>query len=208
MSVISIEMLAITRCKVAVVSFEPHTDLAEAIRLSADISGHSNLSVFNAMVGDKSGQADFYVAPSSIHASAVADSGRPAVGKSSKPMVALDDLVQAGAAAAPDVVKADIEGSEHLPFAGAHRLFREQSPHIYIEYLPESDHGLRIRNKIESLAADVASYQIYGYPNTIVRGRFPHKLFRIWKPADWDLVHGVVMRNTDRAVRDSTMFGS
>jgi len=123
-------------------------------------------------------------------------------------MVALDDLVHAGAAAAPDVVKADIEGSEHLLFAGAHRLFREQSPHIFIEYLPEFDPGLRIRKKIESLAADVASYQVYGYPNLIVKSQFPHKLFRIEKPADWDLVHGVVMRNTARAVRDATMFGT
>lgn len=73
----SIEMLAITRCKVAVVSFEPHTELAEAIRLSTDFSGNSNLTVFNAMVGDRSGQADFYLAPASILASAVIDSARP-----------------------------------------------------------------------------------------------------------------------------------
>jgi FkbM family methyltransferase len=204
----TVEMLQLSGCKVGVVSFEPFAELADGILLSAQLNGHSNLTVFNAMVGDRSEQADFYLAPSSIHASAVSDSGRPALSKIPKPMVAIDDLVQARAAAPPDVVKADIEGSEHLLFAGACRVFRDRSPHIFVEYLADSDPGLRIRRNIEGLADDVPSYQIYGYPKSNLRHQFPHKLFPIKRSDDWNLVHGVVMRNADRAVRDEAMFGA
>ena len=203
----SIEMLAIAANKVSVVAFEPHTALAQAIRASADAMGGGNLTVYNAMVGDFTGEASFYLAPSSIHGSAVADSGRPAVGTSQRAILSLDDLVASGAVPAPDVVKADIEGSEHLLFDGAKRVFREKAPHIFIEYLPEFDVDQRIRARIESLAADVPSYAVYGYPNLRVKSQFKNKLFLIEKPDDWSLVHGIVIRNTTRRPRDASMFG-
>ena len=43
-------------------------------------------------------------------------------------MIAIDDLVEAAEIPPPDMVKMDVEGSEHLVFQGAHRTFRAHPP--------------------------------------------------------------------------------
>jgi FkbM family methyltransferase len=204
----SIEMLALHNGSVSVVSFEPSTGLAKALRLSGDICEFPNLTVFDAMVGDRSGDAEFYLAPRSIHCSAVRDSGRPVIGSIRKSMVAIDDLVEANEIPPPDVVKADIEGSEHLMLAGAARTFARFAPHIFMEYEANGDTELRIRHQVEVLMRTVPSYAIFGVPRTHLKPQFPNKLFEIQDPSHWDMVDSIVLRNRDKVVHDESMFGT
>ncbi len=189
-----------------VYAFEPQSDLARAIAASASANGFGNLFVYNVLVGDRSGEATLYLAPGTIHASAVPDSGRPISSTVSMPMIALDDLVESGAALPPDLVKMDVEGSEALVFQGAARLFRSAKPHIYLEYLPEFDVGGRIRSEIESLVRDVPSYRLLGSPNNSLRHKYRERLFAIRSDADWADIDEVFLLNTDRPVRSQAMF--
>lgn len=204
----SIEMLALNKGSASVVSFEPSTGLAKAIRLSADISELPNLTVFDTLVGDRSGDAEFFLAPHSIHCSAVQDSNRPIVGSIKKSMVAIDDLVEANQILPPDLVKADIEGSEHLMLAGAARTFARFAPHIFMEYQADDDTGLRIRHQVEALMKVVPAYTIFGVPRTHLKPQFPHRLFEFKDPSHWDMVDSIVLRNRNKAVHDESVFGT
>jgi FkbM family methyltransferase len=204
----SIEMLALNKGSASVVSFEPTTGLARALRLSADISELPNLTVFDTLVGDRSGEAEFYLTPHSIHCSAVNDSNRPIIGSIKKSMVAIDDLIDANQIPPPDVVKADIEGSEHLMLAGAARTFARFAPHIFMEYKSDDDPELRIRHKVEELMQVVPAYVIFGVPRTHLKAQFPNKLFEIKDPSHWEMVDSIVLRNRDKVVHDETMFGT
>lgn len=198
----SVEMAAVSGGGVNIVAFEPQTRLAHAIKHSARLNGFTNLQVFDALVGDRSHEAQLFLAPASTHASGVLDSGRPSIGTVPKEMVAIDDLVACGSIPAPTSVKMDVEGSEHLVFRGATRTFREARPHIFLEYFWHWDPGARIRDEVEALLRSVSDYELYGY----LKAKFDHTLFRMRSAEDWQIVHGLVLRNRTRPIRSPELF--
>ena len=201
----SVEMARL-RGAMKIVAFEPQTALAAAIISSTRVNGMNNVQVVQAAVGDAARQTELYVAPASIHASAVADSGRPSVGTVQTQMIAIDDLVEAAEIPPPDMVKMDVEGSEHLVFQGAHRTFRAYRPHIFLEYHAKDDPGMRVRHQVEQLVADCSELEVFGHAaNGKVSGR-PYSWFRIRSEADWQLIHSLFLKNAKRPVRDTLFF--
>jgi FkbM family methyltransferase len=202
----SVEMMSLGEPG-SVVAFEPQTSLARALRRSGDVNGFDGLKVFDALVGDRTGVAEMFVAPATIHSSAVGDSNRPHHSKLRKEMVAIDDLVARGTIAPPDVVKVDVEGSEHLVFRGAAKTFRTNRPHIFFEYFVHDDVGGRIRREFDALIADAGCYDTYASPTRNRRHLYRSRLFRFQSDNDWTGIDGLFLRNRDRQVRDPSFLG-
>ena len=202
----SIEMAMKLGGAVEVVAFEPQTALAAAITSSTMLNGMNNVKVVQAIVCDAARQTELYVAPASINSSAVADSGRPNVGMVQTQMIAIDDLVEAAEIPPPDMVKMDVEGSEHLVFQGAHRTFRAHLPHIFLEYIARHDPGERVRQQVEQLVGDCGELEVFGHvANDKVSGR-PYPWFRMRSETDWQLIHSLFLKNAKRPVRDALFF--
>jgi FkbM family methyltransferase len=189
-----------------VYAFEPQTGLARAIAASADCNALENLQVFNALVGDHSGPATLYLAPGSIHASAVPDSGRPITSTVAMDMVSIDDLVQGGTIAPPDMIKMDVEGSEALVILGAARTLRDAKPNVFLEYMVEFDVGNRIRDAIDALLRDVPAYRLLASPRKDLKKQHQTRLFEIVSAEQWNDVDGIYLLNRDRPLRDPAFF--
>jgi FkbM family methyltransferase len=202
----SVEMAKRLGGDVQVVAFEPQADLAAAITDSTTLNGMKNVQVIQALVGDTSRQTELYLASASIHASAVADSGRDNVGMIQTQMVTIDDLVEAAEIPPPDMVKIDVEGGEHLVFQGAHRTFRAHLPHIFLEYIPACDPGLRVRRQVEQLVEDRGDLELFGHTSNHRTSGRPHAWFRMRCEADWQFIDSLFMRNAERPVRDASPF--
>jgi FkbM family methyltransferase len=202
----SVEMAKQLGGAVKVVAFEPQADLAAAITDSVTLNGMENVQVVQAMVGDTARQAELYLSHASIHASAVADSGRPGTDTVPTSMVTVDDLVRAGEIPPPDMVKMDVEGSEHLVLQGAHRTFRAHLPHVFCEYIAEFDPGLRVRRQVEQLVGDCPDLELFGHAAATRTSGRPYPWFRITSDADWRCVDSLFLKNAERPVRDASVF--
>lgn len=202
----SVEMAKRLGPPVRVVAFEPQPDLAAAINQSAVLNGMGNVHVVEAIVGDRAGRSELFVAPASIHTSAVADSGRPSVGSVPMRMVTVDDLVEAAEIPPPDMVKMDVEGSEHLVLRGAWKTFRAHKPHIFLEFITDFDPGARVRDQVKQLVQDCPEFELFGHAAANrISGR-PYKWFRIRSEDDWPLVNSLFLKNIRRPVRDPDLF--
>lgn len=201
----SVEMAHLCGPSVKVVAFEPQSRLVEAIQASAELNGLDNLETFCAMVGDRARQATLHLARATIHASALADSGRKSVGTVPVQMVTIDELVGGKKVPPPDMVKIDVEGGEHLVLEGARNTFRQFRPHIFLEYLEWADKDLRVRAEVNLLLGDRAEYELFGYSSSADRSP---PWFRIGNGGEWSAVDGLFLKNTRRPVRKSESFES
>ncbi len=206
----TIEMAHVTKGSVRVVGFEPQTPLVNAINASIQLNEMKNVSVVHVLVGDESRMAEVFLSKSSIHASAVTDSGRNATHSTPQRMVAIDDLVSKGEIPPPDFIKLDVEGSEHLVIRGAMQTLLSARPNVFLEYIPEDDTNGRVRQEVESLVSRAGCYDLYGSPRKSdpeYKDRARQGiLFRIQNDDDWKRVDGVYLRNRQRKVRDESMF--
>jgi hypothetical protein len=161
-----------------------------------------NVRMVEAMVGDSAGRRELFLAAASIHASAVADSGRPGVGSVNARMVTVDDLVEAAEIPPPDMVKMDVEGSEHLVFLGAWKTFRAHRPHIFLEFIADFDPGARIRDQVEQLVRDCPEFELFGHSAVDPASGW----FRMRSEEDWPMVNSLFLKNANRPVRDPGSF--
>ena len=203
-----IEMAQVSNGRTFVVGIEPQAGLAHAIARSARLNGFNRVMVLNALAGETTGMADFYLAPATIHSSAVADSHRPHHTKIQMQMVSIDDLAAKGAIMPPDFVKMDVEGSEHVVFLGAARVLRQAKPNIYLEYHVRDDVGGRIKDEIASLTNDAGCYDLYGSPTVDRRRLYQQRLVRMSWQDDLSSYDAIYLRNRERAVPDAAMFAS
>jgi FkbM family methyltransferase len=202
----SLEMAPLTNGSVRVVAFEPQSTLARAIRCSADLNEFDNIIVFDVLVGNITGESDFFPSAASIHASAVADSGRKPNGVVRKQMVRIDDLVESGSILPPDFIKMDVEGSEHLVFRGARRTFEQYKPHIFLEYGDGYPPSRQIRREIESLLSASTDYDLFGHPPSARAKNYSHSFFRMRREQDWLDVDSLFLKNRKRPVRNGGLF--
>jgi Methyltransferase FkbM domain len=124
----------------------------------------------------------------------VPDSGRGSTGIVPTRMVTVDELVDSAAIPPPDMVKIDVEGSEHLVFRGAHRTFRTHLAHIFMEYIISCDIERRVRNQVELLIDDCRGLQLFGHTGIKEGSGGPQAWFRIRSDADWDLCDSLLSR--------------
>jgi FkbM family methyltransferase len=202
----SLEMAPLTNGSVRVVAFEPQSTLASAIRSSADLNKFENIIVFDVLVGNITGESNFFPSAASIHASAVADSGRKPKRVVRKQMVRIDDLVESGSILPPDFVKMDVEGSEHLVFRGARRTFEQYKPHIFLEYGDDYPPSRQIRREIESLLSASVDYDLFGHPPSARAKNYSHTFFRMRHVQDWLDVDSLFLKNRKRPVRNGELF--
>lgn len=203
----SIEMQARTGGAVRTIPFEPNDSLAAAIEQSARLNGNSRLTVVRALVGDRDGEAPMFVARATIHSSAVGDSNRAYKKIVQKRMVTIDALVQAGSIPPPDVLKLDIEGSEHLALRGAAHTIRVCKPHLFLEYHVRDDPGGRIWAEIQALLCDCSEYELYCSPQLNLRRNFPARFFRYSAPDDLEITDNLFLHNRTRPLRSTSMLG-
>jgi FkbM family methyltransferase len=202
----SIEMAARLGDAVRVIAFEPQAELAAAISKSALLNNMANVKVIQAMVGGATRQAELYLAPASIHASAVADSGRNSISIVPAQMVTIDTLVENSEIPPPDMVKMDVEGSEHLVFRGAYRTFRSHMPHIFLEYIAKFDPGRRIRQHVEELVGEGSDFELFGHAAKDKTSGRRWPWFRMRYESDWPMVDGLFLKNARRPVRNAVLF--
>ena len=202
----SLEMCKLHGSETQVASFEPHDRLAALIAAAGDANGFESLSVVNCLVGNKDDiDHVFYIAPSTIHASAVEDSGRQVAREARIPMYRIDTLVQQGILAAPTSIKMDVEGSEHLVFEGARETLRNHCPHVFLEYHQWEDPDLRIRNEMNTLIDDTGCYDVFGYTRNSAPGVLDSKLVRM-DDGDWKHVHSIVLYNWTAELGSTVSF--
>ena len=113
-----------------VYAFEPYPRNVAFLKQHLALNSVANVELIEAAVSDHTGKALFVEG---------SDSGWGRVGESGKldiDTVRLDDLLDHGRIAAPDVIKMDIEGGEFAALSGARRAVSQKHPVIFL-----STHG-------------------------------------------------------------------
>lgn len=118
-----------------VVAFEPTPRLIERMQRQFAALGVSNVAVAPVALSDRGGPARLFLGEGSERNSLVVESGEGMAVETVK----LDDYLASGAAAAPDFVKIDVEGSEERVLRGGEGLFASPAaPPVMIEFNPEA----------------------------------------------------------------------
>ena len=116
---------------IQVIAFEPQPQLARTIAISAALNGLDNVCVYSTMVGTSDDDGTLFLAPDSIHASAVArHEGSTAIRCRS---TTIDSLVGSGTCPIPSVIKIDVEGAELDVLVGAEMTIRDHRPIVVFE---------------------------------------------------------------------------
>jgi len=115
---------------VRVKAFEPQPRLSHAIAISARLN-RVDIDVFDLILSEGEGQAEIFVSSNTAHAS-LKPRNRGAVGVT-RPMAALDALIQGQTMAPPSLIKLDVEGSELAVLRGARRTLSEHRPYLLFE---------------------------------------------------------------------------
>lgn len=115
----------------AVAAFEPLPPTAEALRRNAALNNFGHVTVFANAVGRAPGLVKLALREESTWARlADADTTGPTL---DVPMVAIDDLVEAGTIRPPSMVKIDVEGAELEVIEGMRRTLLKHRPVVLCE---------------------------------------------------------------------------
>ena len=119
-----------------VVAFEPLPRNLAYLRKHVELNKLGNVDIVEMAVSDGAGTATFDTAGDS-YTGRLSNGGTLSVGT-----VSLDELVEAGAASVPDVIKIDVEGAEAAVLSGAQRLLRRSRPVVFL-----ATHGDAVRDR-------------------------------------------------------------
>jgi FkbM family methyltransferase len=145
--------------RVAVIAFEPQPALARNIAISAALNRLTNVEVYPAMLGRANGTGMIFLAPNSIHASAVArHDGAPSIQCRT---ASIDALVESGALPPPDLMKVDVEGAEMDVFEGAERTLRRSRPAIVFEADDNLERFGHERSALFERLASLGPYELF-----------------------------------------------
>ncbi|MEZ6131836.1 MAG: FkbM family methyltransferase [Planctomycetaceae bacterium] len=117
---------------VSIKAFEPQTDLAHLVAVSAALNHLNCIEVFAVAVGDRCGTIQLHKPAHALHASTTAsgESGERVV---DCPLISLDAIVRSGRIPPPNLIKIDVEGGELNVLQGATWLISKYQPVIIFE---------------------------------------------------------------------------
>jgi FkbM family methyltransferase len=107
-------------------AFEPFAENARNLRRHVELNGLGNVTVVQAAVADRAGDAAF-AAGASNSEGRLAEGGRDRV-----PTVSLDDYCAQAGIGCPDLIKFDIEGGEGVALRGAARVLAQRKATILL----------------------------------------------------------------------------
>ena len=117
-----------------VVAIEPVPENSAAVRRNAELNGFGHIRVIEAAASSRAGEAELITVSDTLWTRLDHVGDHPlAVGRSPVRTVALDDLVEAGDVAVPDVVKIDVEGAELEVLAGMRGLLAQRRTTVICE---------------------------------------------------------------------------
>lgn len=120
----AISLVAAGLCR-RVVAFEPDPRSLECLRKNVAANGLTNVDIVAGALGVKSGTATLYQAAGSNTGMTSLVPGRAiVVGQKNVQVFRADDLIAGRPDFAPNVMKIDVEGAEHLVLGGASALLR------------------------------------------------------------------------------------
>ncbi len=109
-----------------VFSFEPGPQNVSFLKRHLVMNRLANVTVIEAAVGERSGTGAFDAGPNQSEGRLTAD------GNLHVTIVALDEMIQAGALLDADLMKIDVEGAENLVLHGAKALLVKCHPMIFL----------------------------------------------------------------------------
>ena len=116
--------------------FEPMPANCAQIRKLIELNPNLPVSLFEAAIGEKTGQLEFEIQPeTSMGKLALSPFQQEIKGNTRMEVqvICLDDLLANGRITSPGVIKVDVEGAEACVLRGARQLLRTHKPKLFLE---------------------------------------------------------------------------
>jgi FkbM family methyltransferase len=126
-------------------AYDPDPIMADSFKKNLQLNSLAagRVRFHNQAIGDTEGTMVFYTDPRGNQPSSHVRTVKEQTFRIEAPVLTLDNLVNDGVIPAPDIIKIDTEGAEHLVLQGMRRLLKSEvrPEHIFIEihqgYLPK-----------------------------------------------------------------------
>ncbi|MEO1524566.1 MAG: FkbM family methyltransferase [Planctomycetota bacterium] len=159
---------------ITIKAFEPQTELAELVTVSAAINGLDNIEVFPVAVGDHEGTVQLHKPAHALHAS-LATSGETNEAVVDVPLITLDGVVASGQLPPPCFIKIDVEGGELGVLQGAKQILKEHYPTLIFEANESADRFGYTRDELLSLISSANDYVFFSIaPGDVLASPRPH----------------------------------
>jgi FkbM family methyltransferase len=143
-----------------VFAFEPQSDLACKINLSAQLNSLRNLHVNEVMLGETPGTGKLFLTSHCIHASVIPREENAR--ETTCAITTLDEQVHSGRLPPPSLVKMDVEGSELAVCRGARHVLSIFRPLIVFEADDNMQRFHYTRKDLVGYLQHLAPYKLFG----------------------------------------------
>lgn len=146
--------------EISIKAFEPQTELAKLVAVSAKLNGLNNIDVYSVAVGDHEGTVQLHKPAHALHASLMT-SGEAGESVVEVPLISLDGVVESGQIPPPVFIKVDVEGGELGVLRGAESILRKHHPVVIFEANESSERFGYDRNDLLSLFRSCGDYEFF-----------------------------------------------
>jgi FkbM family methyltransferase len=155
-------------CK-KVFAFEPVSDTYKILNANIKRNGIRNVKAIKCGLSDSAGYARINLYNSSgnnsiFERNVPSDHTLKKIGEEVVRLSSLDDLVECGEIAAPDIIKIDVEGAELQVLKGAEKTISKWRPTIIMEYSENTSVDAGYSKTALLTALNLSGYHIYGIP--------------------------------------------
>lgn len=119
-----------------VISVEPNPEVTKLLRINTELNTANNVDIYQAALGDKEEEVDFYIRGASNLSSMTAEDGEYVAGQKVQMMMA-DTMIKQLDLPSIDLIRMDVEGYEVEILEGASNIIQRHFPRFLIEYHKE-----------------------------------------------------------------------